>query len=131
MASPLRIAIDKNGRIPEGAKLKDGSVPTLVFTSKDNDDRPNLSFKKINFDDSIVLQISEQLHAMGIQSLIVEGGAKTLQAFIDQGLWDEALVFVGPSRFGKGIKAPVFTFKPESVEKMDGDLLKKFKNSYL
>ena len=34
----------------------------------------------------------EGLYAHGIQSLIVEGGAKTLQAFIDEGLWDEIRV---------------------------------------
>ena len=34
----------------------------------------------------------EGLYAHGIQSLIVEGGAKTLQTFIDEGLWDEIRV---------------------------------------
>ena len=32
------------------------------------------------------------LHAHGVQSLIVEGGAKTLQSFIDDDLWDEVRV---------------------------------------
>ena len=40
--------------------------------------------------------------------MIVEGGTKTLQSFIDMDLWDEARVFVGASTFEKGIKAPVF-----------------------
>ena len=31
----------------------------------------------------------EALHAHNIQSLIVEGGARTLQSFLDQNLWDE------------------------------------------
>ena len=34
----------------------------------------------------------QSLHAHGVQSLIVEGGAQTLQSFIDQGLWDELRV---------------------------------------
>lgn len=34
----------------------------------------------------------ESLHAHHIQSLIVEGGAKTLKSFIDKGLWDEIRV---------------------------------------
>ena len=34
----------------------------------------------------------ESLHAHGVQSLIVEGGAKTLKSFIDDGLWDEIRV---------------------------------------
>ena len=31
----------------------------------------------------------DSLHAHNIQSLIVEGGAKTLQSFMEKGLWDE------------------------------------------
>jgi len=34
----------------------------------------------------------QSLHAHGVQSLIVEGGAKTLQSFIDDALWDEIRV---------------------------------------
>ncbi len=34
----------------------------------------------------------ESLHAHGIQSLIVEGGAITLQSFLSEGLWDEIRV---------------------------------------
>lgn len=34
----------------------------------------------------------ESLHAHGVQSLIVEGGARTLQSFLDRGLWDELRV---------------------------------------
>ena len=34
----------------------------------------------------------EVLHAHNIQSLIVEGGARTLQSFLDQDLWDEIRV---------------------------------------
>ena len=34
----------------------------------------------------------DSLHAHGVQSLIVEGGAKTLKKFIDDGLWDEIRV---------------------------------------
>ena len=44
----------------------------------------------------------------GIGSLIVEGGAKTLNNFIKEGLWDEARVFVSNKTFKEGIKAPKF-----------------------
>ena len=32
------------------------------------------------------------LYELKIQSVIVEGGAKLLQSFIDEGMWDEARV---------------------------------------
>ena len=34
----------------------------------------------------------ESLHAHHIQSLIVEGGTKTLESFLEQDLWDEIRV---------------------------------------
>ncbi|MEJ0029390.1 MAG: dihydrofolate reductase family protein [Bacteroidota bacterium] len=41
-----------------------------------------------------------------MQSLVVEGGATTLNLFISSGLWDEARVFVAPIEFGSGLKRP-------------------------
>jgi diaminohydroxyphosphoribosylaminopyrimidine deaminase/5-amino-6-(5-phosphoribosylamino)uracil reductase len=44
---------------------------------------------------------------MNIQSVLVEGGAKTLQSFIDTGLWDEARVITNENLFiENGIAAP-------------------------
>ena len=40
------------------------------------------------------------------QSLIVEGGAKTLQSFLDAGLWDEIRIETAPFTVSKGIEAP-------------------------
>jgi len=36
-----------------------------------------------------------QLYLQDIQSVIIEGGAHTLQSFIEAGLWDEARIFTG------------------------------------
>ena len=46
------------------------------------------------------------LHAHGVQSLIVEGGAKTLQSFLDQDLWDEIRVETAPITVSGGTRAP-------------------------
>lgn len=40
------------------------------------------------------------------QSLIVEGGAKTLQSFLDAGLWDEIRIEEATFTVGKGVEAP-------------------------
>ena len=40
------------------------------------------------------------------QSLLVEGGAQTLQSFIDADLWDEAYIERSPLCLGGGVKAP-------------------------
>lgn len=41
-----------------------------------------------------------------MNSLLVEGGAKTLDQFIASDLWDEARIFIAPICVGDGIKAP-------------------------
>ena len=46
------------------------------------------------------------LYAEKKQSLIVEGGAKTLQSFLDAGLWDEIRIETAPFTIGEGIEAP-------------------------
>ena len=37
-------------------------------------------------------QLLHSLFKMSIQSVLIEGGTKTLQSFIDKGFWDEARV---------------------------------------
>lgn len=50
--------------------------------------------------------LTEQLHADGVQHLLVEGGLKTLQSFLDSRLFDEIRVETAPILAGKGTPAP-------------------------
>ncbi len=47
------------------------------------------------------------LHESGIQSLLVEGGTRTLQSFIDRGLYDEIHVEHSRLVLGDGVPAPI------------------------
>jgi diaminohydroxyphosphoribosylaminopyrimidine deaminase/5-amino-6-(5-phosphoribosylamino)uracil reductase len=47
-----------------------------------------------------------KLHELQIQSILVEGGKKTLENFIESGIWDEARILTGTGRLNKGIEAP-------------------------
>ena len=51
-------------------------------------------------------EVLSHLYAEKKQSLIVEGGAKTLQSFLDAGLWDEIRIESAPFTVNKGIEAP-------------------------
>jgi diaminohydroxyphosphoribosylaminopyrimidine deaminase/5-amino-6-(5-phosphoribosylamino)uracil reductase len=64
----------------------------------------------------LALQMAE-LYEQGIQSLIVEGGAKLLQSFIEEQLWDEAQVEICPVCLNEGVKVPAFTGTLENVQK--------------
>jgi len=56
--------------------------------------------------DRALRQVIDDLYQHGIQSMIVEGGRMTHEAFIEAGLWDEIRVETAPMVVGGGTKAP-------------------------
>lgn len=56
--------------------------------------------------DTPIEQVLARLYEARSQSLIVEGGARTLQSFIERDLWDELRVEVAPVTIGEGTRAP-------------------------
>lgn len=71
-------------------------------------------------------KILDELYASSVQSLIVEGGAKTLNSFISQGLWDEIRVETAPFSVGKGVAAPRLPENTvvQKTETVDGNEIK-------
>ncbi|MDR3047325.1 MAG: bifunctional diaminohydroxyphosphoribosylaminopyrimidine deaminase/5-amino-6-(5-phosphoribosylamino)uracil reductase RibD [Bacteroidales bacterium] len=68
-------------------------------------------FTLLDFDfssENSLSAILEELYARNIQSIIVEGGKKTLESFISSGLWDEARILTGNQSWGQGLPAPTF-----------------------
>ncbi|MBK5214096.1 MAG: bifunctional diaminohydroxyphosphoribosylaminopyrimidine deaminase/5-amino-6-(5-phosphoribosylamino)uracil reductase RibD [Flavobacteriaceae bacterium] len=133
--NPIRIVIDRSLKLPKDYSVYDGSAKTIVFNEKETITSEKIDFEKIDFSEAIPQQICDALFRRNIQSLIIEGGAKTLQTFIDANFWDEAFVFNGNNYFGEGIKAPIF--KGEIIfeaipalrqEKIKDDTLRNFKN---
>lgn len=109
--SPVRIILDRTGRIPAGYTVFDGKVETIVFTEQDVL-RPfveNLTFIQVKFDETLVENILSVLKDRKINSVLVEGGRKLLQSFIDKRLWDEAFIETSSACFGDGVKAPTIT----------------------
>jgi len=67
-----------------------------------------------------------ELHALKIQSVIVEGGKKTLQKFLDAGLWDEALVLTGNVTWDSGVEAPKMLHAFDDEIHVDGETVKHY-----
>jgi diaminohydroxyphosphoribosylaminopyrimidine deaminase/5-amino-6-(5-phosphoribosylamino)uracil reductase len=121
--NPIRIFIDKNLEVPASFAIYDASAQTIVFNALKDSVENNIQFIKLNFNEAILPQISSKLYQLNIQSVLVEGGAQLLNTFINQGLWDELMVFENTKlRFGKGIKAPFITlentFEPIGNDKL-------------
>uniref|UniRef100_A0AB33KRR2 Riboflavin biosynthesis protein RibD n=1 Tax=Tenacibaculum sp. Pbs-1 TaxID=3238748 RepID=A0AB33KRR2_9FLAO len=126
--NPIRIVIDKNLRIPSEVTVFDGNVKTIIVTEEKKEENQHVIYEQIDFSFQVAEQICEVLYKHQIQSVIIEGGAKTLQTFIDANLWDEARVFIGDVVFGEGVKHPIFNAKLSSEEKIDNDTLRIYRN---
>lgn len=123
-SNPVRIVLDRQGRIPINYKLFDGNVETIVFTETERvmPFAKNLSFIRVNFDGKLIENILSILKGRKINSILVEGGQKLLQSFIDKDFWDETYIEVSEVVFGSGVNAPTIN-KDTFREQKWGDSL--------
>lgn len=103
--NPTKVIIDKNLELPLDLNIFNNGK-TLIFNSLKKETVNNLQFIQINFEENMLPELLHQLHENNIQSIIIEGGAFTLNQFIQQNLWDEARILVGNTSWKDGIKAP-------------------------
>lgn len=120
--SPICVLIDPSLKVSEDAKLFDQDCLTLVYNRLIEKATTNAQFIKIEGDD-LLSQVLKDLFERKIQSVLVEGGSKTLQSFIDQGLWEEVLVFKSSEALTQGLKAPELPDGIKSTEQIGSDQL--------
>jgi diaminohydroxyphosphoribosylaminopyrimidine deaminase/5-amino-6-(5-phosphoribosylamino)uracil reductase len=107
--NPVRVALDRQHRIDSSHNIKNLKIKTIVLTAQHNiPNLDNLLYETVVFDEHLPLTIAKVLYKHNLLSVIVEGGRRVLQSFIDAGLWDEARVFKGTAVFNDGTKAPEF-----------------------
>lgn len=129
--NPLRVAIDRNGKIDSGYRIMDGSTPSLIFTETEKENLPGVEFVKIDFSKNIIDQILTELYKRNKLSLIVEGGSKLINSFIDANIWDEAKVEIAPVKLGEGTLAPVLKEQATHFEFFDANKMLYYKNTSL
>ncbi len=103
--SPIRIVLDRSLALSPNLHLFDGSQPTRVYHNSgivSPDAQPSLSYAPA---DSLADMLTD-LHEQRIQSVLVEGGAQTLTAFLEADLWDEIRLLRSPISLKAGIRAP-------------------------
>lgn len=134
--NPVRVVLDTNLRIPKNATIFDGSVKTIVINSsiQKEEIHQNIYYEKVatfscgKQQEDLAFQICKILQKHTIQSVIIEGGAQTLQTFIDENLWDEARIFTGNTSFGVGVERPNFSAKLIATKNIKNDVLKIYTN---
>ena len=118
--SPIRFVLDPNSRIPLDSRILSDTVKTIILSKRENRLIPNYT-KAIEFDN--INLIIESLYKMNIQSIIVEGGTKTINHFLSNNLWDSIRVFKSSKNITDGIKSPDLDFSKFSKSEIGDDLL--------
>lgn len=108
---PIRLVLDKDLKLNPNSYIFDKSQRTIVFTEKQKLNEFNLEYLKVSFDQNLAQNVLGKLYEYGIQSVIIEGGKRTLETFIKRGLWDEARIFTSSEGWETGIKSPEISGK--------------------
>src|SRR5204862_8141641 len=130
--SQVRLVIDMDLKLPSHLKIFDGQVRTIVFNTLKHEESDDLLFYQVTEDVSLVHQIINAPYQLKILSVIVEGGAKLLQSFIDENLWDEARVITNEDLIvNTGLDSPQFIFSVSKMgeEKIFTDKVEFFKSN--
>lgn len=121
--NPIRIVVDQHCTLPKTQQIFSTDGELLLFNALHEERVENVSYCKIDLTQSIIPQVLQTLHKKGIQSVIVEGGQKILNLFIEANVWDEARVFRTQVELQNGIEAPTLLFPPSHEEGIDTDKL--------
>ncbi|HEY9256820.1 bifunctional diaminohydroxyphosphoribosylaminopyrimidine deaminase/5-amino-6-(5-phosphoribosylamino)uracil reductase RibD [Chitinophaga sp.] len=105
---PVRLVIDREGKVPRSHHLWDGSIPTIFITATPGETQGLTETMQLDFTDMLPALL-KQLHQRQVQSILVEGGPHLLQQFIAAGLWDEARIITGTVTLTDGLAAPLLT----------------------
>lgn len=81
---PLRVVLDRRGRVGPYAKVRNHSAPTLISRHE------------------TLAALLDELLERGVRSVLVEGGGSVLHAFLSEDLVDRLNVHVAPVLLGDG-----------------------------
>lgn len=123
--NPVRIVVDRFLKLDDSLTVFDKKQKTILYNLIKHEEHPALALVRIdeeNFWENLV----NDLYRKSIQSVLIEGGATTMNFFIERGLWDEARVFQSRRTFTKGILAPALNGKLIESHPIESDTLKIF-----
>ncbi len=139
-ANPIRLVTDIELRLPSSLKLFNREIPTIIFNSRKHSleeidfishlplGKDGLAYYQVTIDVSLVQQIIHALYQLKIQSVLVEGGGRLLQSFIDENYWDEIRLITNKElNMDEGIVSPVFNGIKMDEQELFSDRIELFK----
>ena len=125
--NPNRILIDNQLRVNAAAAIFNERANTYILNQTKNEVKGHLEWRRFK-EGTFFNELFRLCRENHFQSLIVEGGAKTLEAFIAKNLWNEARVIMGKVRFHKGVKSPDLGNVSKTRFKIDTDWVDIYRN---
>ena len=128
--SPVRMVLDLPLRLPKSLKIFNQKHPTIIFNRVTQEEVGTIRYYQIKDQSGIIREILNACFTLNLQSVLVEGGAKLLQSFINEGLWDEARVIVNDTMaITKGLHAPILpNLGADKTEKIFSDTIHYYTN---
>jgi GTP cyclohydrolase II len=112
--SPLRVVLDSTLRLPSTARVLDDRAGTVVITTEPSSEERRAALRARAIGVHVVEASSRgvdlasalrTLRALGVGSLLVEGGARVITSFFAEKLVDRLVVGIAPTIMGAGIDA--------------------------
>jgi GTP cyclohydrolase II len=113
-SSPLRVVLDSTLRLPSTARVLDDGAGTVVITTEASSEERRAVFRSQAVGVQVVdpsprgvdlAGTLQTLRALGVGSLLVEGGARVITSFFAERLVDRLVVGIAPTIMGTGIDA--------------------------
>jgi GTP cyclohydrolase II len=113
-SSPLRVVLDSSLRLPPTARVLDDGAGTVVITTEASSEERRAVLRSRAVGVQVVdagprgvdlASALKTLRALGVGSLLVEGGARVITSFFAERLVDRLVVGIAPTIMGTGIDA--------------------------
>ena len=127
--NPIRLVLSRTIDLSLELNVFNTDARTIIFNPLKNDIKNNIEFVKIDWTKK-TQEVLDYCFKNNISSIIVEGGTNTIYNFMNINAWDEAKVFVSPTKkFLNGISAPEIKLNNTSPIHVGNDLLYTILNS--
>ena len=125
--NPVRLVIDPSLKLKKEYKVFNDDAQTYLFNYLKNQRKDNVSHIKVG-KENFLSEMLTFIYDQKWNSILVEGGASTINQFLEKNLWDEARVIIGKPQFNSGLRSPVLKQNTFSVVTFNDDKVKTYLN---
>jgi len=105
--NPIRVVVDGLAKTPTGARVMDRSAPTIIAVSKRAPESKLRALRSAGAEVIVIgkrevdlARLLKELHARGVEKLMLEGGSTLNWGMLKRGLVDEIRVAISPRVVG-------------------------------